>query len=42
MAAAQPGFRCEFVARQIAVKTSYQLWVSKNEKQAMAAVLDDC
>ncbi len=37
-----PGFRCEFVARQIAVKTSYQLWVSKNEKQAMAAVLDDC
>ena len=35
-------FRCEFVARQIAVKTSYQLWVSKNEKQAMAAVLDDC
>ena len=37
-----PGFRCEFVARQIAVKTSYQLWVSRNEKQAMVAVLDDC
>ena len=35
-------FRCEFVARQIAVKTTYQLWVSANEKEAMADVLDDC
>ncbi len=37
-----PAFRCEFVARQVAVKTVYQLWVSANEKRAMAAVLDNC
>ena len=37
-----PAFRCEFVARQIAVKAAYQLWVSANEKRAMAAVLDHC
>jgi hypothetical protein len=35
-------FRCEFVARQVAVKTVYRLWVSANEKRAMAAVLDHC
>ena len=35
-------FRCEFVARQVAVKTTYRLWVSANEKRAMAAVLDRC
>jgi hypothetical protein len=35
-------FRCEFVARQVAVKTAYWLWVSANEKRAMAAVLDHC
>ena len=35
-------FRCEFVARQIAVKTAYQLWVSANEKRAMAEVLASC
>jgi len=37
-----PAFRCEFVARQIAVKAAYRLWVSANEKRAMAAVLDHC
>jgi Protein of unknown function (DUF1524) len=37
-----PGFRCEFVARQIAVKQAYELWVSANEKRAMAIVLDQC
>jgi len=37
-----PAFRCEFVALQIAVKAAYRLWVSANEKRAMAAVLDDC
>jgi hypothetical protein len=37
-----PAFRCEFVARQVAVKTTYRLWVSANEKRAMAAVLDHC
>ena len=35
-------FRCEFVARQVAVKAAYRLWVSANEKRAMAAVLDQC
>ncbi|MGH3675922.1 MAG: HNH endonuclease family protein [Mycobacterium sp.] len=36
------GFHCEFVTRQIAVKTAYRLWVSANEKRAMADVLADC
>jgi Protein of unknown function (DUF1524) len=36
------GFRCEFVARQVEVKAAYQLWVSANEKRAMAAVLNAC
>ena len=35
-------FRCEFVARQVEVKTAYGLWVSAKEKQAMAEVLDGC
>lgn len=36
------GFRCKFVARQIAVKTKYSLWVTKPEYQAMASVLGSC
>ncbi len=35
-------YRCEFVARQVEVKSAYRLWVSANEKQAMARVLDAC
>jgi hypothetical protein len=35
-------FRCEFVARQVEVKSTYRLWVSANEKKAMAGVLDAC
>ena len=35
-------FRCDFVARQIDVKTSYGLWVSAKEKQAMVDVLAGC
>lgn len=35
-------FRCEFVARQVVVKAAYRLWLSANEKRAMAAVLDYC
>jgi len=35
-------FRCELAARQIAVKQAYELWVSPNEKRAMATVLDHC
>ncbi len=35
-------FRCEYVARQIAVKMKYQLWVTDAEKQAMNQVLSRC
>jgi len=36
------GYRCEFIARQIEVKTAYGLWVSAKEKKAMKAVLRNC
>lgn len=36
------GFRCEYVARQIAVKQKYSLWVTEAEKKAMRSVLNDC
>lgn len=35
-------YRCEFVARQIAVKAKYQLWLTKPEKEAMLRVLQAC
>jgi Protein of unknown function (DUF1524) len=35
-------FRCAFVARQVEVKTDYQLWVSGREKDAMRSVLRGC
>ena len=35
-------FRCAFVARQVEVKTDYQLWVSGREKDAMRRVLRSC
>ena len=35
-------FRCEYVARQIAVKQKYTLWVTPPEKQAILAVLAAC
>lgn len=35
-------YRCDYVARQIAVKTKYQLWVTPAEKTAMTRVLDRC
>lgn len=35
-------FRCEYVARQIAVKQKYDLWVVVAEKQAMETVLKNC
>ncbi|MGH3640058.1 MAG: HNH endonuclease family protein [Mycobacterium sp.] len=37
-----PVFRCEFVARQVAVKTAYGLWVSGKETQAMTEALTGC
>jgi len=36
------GFRCAYVARQVAVKRAYGLWVTKAEHRAMAAVLRTC
>lgn len=35
-------YRCEYVARQIAVKHKYGLWVVEAEKTAMERVLTDC
>jgi hypothetical protein len=35
-------FRCEYVARQIAVKQKYNLWVISAEKQAMSGILSRC
>lgn len=36
------GFRCEYVARQIAVKAAHRLWVTQAEHDAMARILGDC
>lgn len=35
-------FRCQYIARQIAVKQKYSLWVTEPEKQAMLKVLSAC
>lgn len=35
-------FRCQYVARQIAVKKKYDLWVTQTEKDAMLRVLGSC
>jgi hypothetical protein len=35
-------FRCEYIARQIAVKQKYSLWVTPAEKEAMKGVLGGC
>jgi len=36
------GFRCQYVARQIAIKQKYSLWVTSAEKQAILDVLSGC
>lgn len=38
----QRAFRCQYVARQIAVKQKYALWVTAAEKNAIAQVLSAC
>jgi hypothetical protein len=38
----RPAYRCAFVARQITVKKKYRLWVTSDEKAAMARVLATC
>jgi len=35
-------YRCDYVARQISVKSNYGLWVTRAEHDAMARVLADC
>ena len=35
-------FRCEYVARQVAIKKKYTLWVTPAEKQAMEQVFSVC
>ncbi|BBA97763.1 putative lipoprotein [Actinacidiphila reveromycinica] len=35
-------YRCSYVARQVAVKKKYGLWVSSAEKDAMRKVLNTC
>lgn len=35
-------FRCDYVARQIAVKATYELWVTQAEHDAMATLLSNC
>lgn len=36
------GFRCEYVARQVAVKATYGLWVTQAEHDAIADILGGC
>jgi hypothetical protein len=35
-------FRCAYVARQVAVKAKYHLWVTVAEKAAINRLLDSC
>jgi len=35
-------YRCTYVARQVAMKKKYQLWVTKAEQNAMITVLSKC
>ncbi len=35
-------YRCSFVARQVAVKISYNLWVTQAEYDAISRVLQQC
>ncbi|MGH7218052.1 MAG: HNH endonuclease family protein [Candidatus Microsaccharimonas sp.] len=35
-------FRCEYIARQIAIKIKYSLWVTRAEKDVMSGVLKTC
>ncbi|AXE39871.1 hypothetical protein JS278_02736 [Acidipropionibacterium virtanenii] len=39
---ANKAFRCQYVARQVAVKHAYKLWVTPGEKSAIAEVLSGC
>lgn len=39
---ANKSFRCQYVARQVAVKHKYNLWVTPPEKKAIADILATC
>ena len=39
---ANKGFRCAFVARQVAVKLSYNLWMTQAEFDTIANILSEC
>jgi hypothetical protein len=39
---ANKSIRCTYVARQVAVKASYGLWVTRPEREAMRQVLERC
>ncbi|MHA6629520.1 HNH endonuclease family protein [Pseudonocardia sichuanensis] len=36
------GYRCAYVARQVAVKSKYGLWVTSAEREAIARILSGC
>jgi hypothetical protein len=36
------GYRCTYIARQIAIKKKYRLWVKPAEKSAMERILTSC
>lgn len=35
-------YRCEYVTRQVQVKTEYELWVTEAERNAIAGILSSC
>jgi hypothetical protein len=37
-----PGYRCKFVAKQVAIKAKYDLWVTQPERTEMTGVLNGC
>lgn len=39
---ANKAYRCRYIARQIAVKAKYHLWVTQAEHDAMARILSTC
>jgi hypothetical protein len=39
---ANKSFRCQYVARQIAIKQKYSLWITQAEKESMVRVLSAC
>lgn len=38
----RPEYKCRYIARQIAVKLRYELWITQSEKSAMSDVLTTC